>query len=212
MALAIPAAATELVGGHLGAGGAAAPAVSPSARRGRRRRKISIVTEDARGAERGRAGAPSPRARQPAQLGTPRPGAPFGGTATVSLGGPGTDTSHCPRPPRPQNNGERRPLPGDAARGADGVAGGEDALPPALLARAARNQSTSEGARRGGGGRGRAAWKGRGGGERAGPRSSWGSGASPTTLAGALPPLPRLLTFTGGGSAGRRGKMLRGDG
>lgn len=141
VALAIPAAATELVGGHLGAGGAAAPAVSPSARRGRRRRKISIVTEDARGAERGRAGAPSPRARQPAQLGTPRPGAPFGGTATVSLGGPGTDTSHCPRPPRPQNNGERRPLPGDAARGADGVAGGEDALPPALLARAARNQS-----------------------------------------------------------------------
>lgn len=80
VALAAPAAANRA--GHRGAGGAAAPAVSPSARRGRRRRReISIVTEDARGAERGRAGAlslpqPPARASRSVQLGTPRPGAP----------------------------------------------------------------------------------------------------------------------------------------
>lgn len=63
-----------------------------------------------------------------------------------------TDTSHCPRPPRPQNNGERTPLPGDAAgRWMGWGVGGEDALPPAL----ARREESERG--RAAGGRGRAA-------------------------------------------------------
>lgn len=96
-----------------------------------------------------------------------------------------TDTSHCPRPPRPQNNGERLPLPGDAAGRWMG-GGGEDALPPAL-ARAAKNQRASEGARRGGGG----------------ARGELRGGSASPTLASALPPGPRRRSRSPEGSAAK---------
>lgn len=179
--------------GHLGAGGAAAPAVSPSARRGRWRREISIVTEDARGAERGRAGARSPPrapagpARHPAAR---RPA--LGSDAKVS---PGVALART-LPTAPALCGRRTME--SASRCLETPRGGGGRMHCRPRWRAPRKTRVRARARGGWGGAGaRGGWRGLGG-ERGGPGARGDRAPLPPLPARFSSPSP--LAFTGGRS------------